>query len=83
VSCHNNIDARPVVLRYRTGDTWSGATTELCLSCGRTTRISSTINAAAFQGIRPGEGQEQPGDLNTFAAILDNSVDVEWGGWSR
>lgn len=78
-----NIDARgSVVLRYRTGDILVGGyTTEPCPACGRTMpRISSTINRGGLgKEFALAKVKSNLVDLNTFTAILDNSVDVlEW-----
>ena len=78
-----NLDARgSVVLRYRTGDILVGGyTTEPCPCCGRTMpRISANINRGALgKEFALAKVKSNLVDLNTFAAILDNSVDVlEW-----
>lgn len=78
-----NLDARgSVVLRYRTGDILVGGyTTEPCPRCGRTMpRISANINRGTLgKEFALAKVKSNLVDLNTFAAILDNSVDVlEW-----
>ena len=78
-----NLDARgSVVLRYRTGDILVGGyTTERCPCCGRTMpRISSNINRRKM--VKEFALSKIKGNLinlNTFAAILNDNVDVlEW-----
>ncbi len=79
----SNLDARgSVVLRYRTGDILAGGyTTEPCPCCGRTMpRISGTISRRSVgKEFALAKVKSNLVDLNTFNAMLDNSVDVlEW-----